>query len=105
MHKPEKRDFYINFTKKVIKEGADEYHLVLKCVKKWIKTVGKENTKMELYGQFTKTDCENEQKTRKNTCENKYEMKQNNQKMKISNKKTEIVLTNLVFGFIITLYY
>ena len=71
MYKPQKRDFYINFTKKVIKEGAEEYHLVLKFVNLWIKTAGKENTKMELYGQFTKTDCENEQKTRNNTPENK----------------------------------
>ena len=66
MYEPEKRDFYINFTKKVIKEGAEEYHLVLKCVKKWIKIAGKENTKMELYGQCAKTDCENEQKMREN---------------------------------------
>ena len=71
MCKPQKRDFYINFTKKVIKEGAEEYHLVLKSVNLWIKTAGKKNTKMELYGQFTKTDCENEQKTRNNTPENK----------------------------------
>ena len=53
------------------KEGTEEYHLVLKYVNLWIKTAGKENTKMELYGQFIKTDCENEQKTRNNTPENK----------------------------------